>query len=310
MSGACARVVAQAKINLLLRVLAREESGHHQIETVFQRIALGDDVLVRTGAKGRSLDCEGADAGPVEKNLAWRAALAFAERAGWPTGFAVEVRKRLPVGGGLGGGSADAAAVLRALNALAPTPLDRDGLLTLAAMLGADVPYLVTEAPIALAWGRGERMLALPALPERDVELLVPPFGVETGAAFAWFDAERSGACAPAPTLLEPRDLASWASVVMRSRNDLEPAVRARHPALDILLRHAAAERERGVLLAMTGSGSTCFRIVAGPALAAAAEGARYVRSAVAPAAVPVPVGWRVERTRTVSSVVPVEPIE
>src|SRR5207253_289491 len=82
------------------------------------------------------------DTGPTERNLAWRAALAYADATGWPNGFAIEIEKRLPVGGGLGGGSADAGAVLRCLNALAPSPLGVSALLSIAAPLGADVPFL------------------------------------------------------------------------------------------------------------------------------------------------------------------------
>ena len=125
--GATARTVAQAKLNLFLHVLAREASGYHQLETLFCRLELGDDVTVRTDVRGRSLDCTGdvipaGGLGPTERNLAWRAAARFAEQAGWPNDWAIEITKRIPVGGGLGGGSADAGAVLRCLNAVAPTP--------------------------------------------------------------------------------------------------------------------------------------------------------------------------------------------
>ena len=118
-----ARTLAQAKINLFLRVLAREASGYHQLETLFQRLDLGDDVRVRIGVRGRAVDTRGADVGPTEGNLAWRAGVAYADAAGWPDGFAIEIDKRIPVGGGLGGGSADAGAVLRCLDRLNPTPL-------------------------------------------------------------------------------------------------------------------------------------------------------------------------------------------
>src|ERR1700689_1373632 len=102
------RVAAQAKINLALRVLAREASGYHQIETLFCRIALADTVVVRIATQERSLDCRGADLGPIETILASGAPGAYAAARGWPTGFAIEVEKHIPVGGGLGGGSADA----------------------------------------------------------------------------------------------------------------------------------------------------------------------------------------------------------
>ena len=139
-----ASVIAQAKVNLLLKVLAREADGYHQLETLFCRLALGDVVTVHAVPHGRSLDCVGptmppGGLGKVEDNLAWRAAAAFVDAAGWPDGFAIEITKHIPVGGGLGGGSADAGAVLRALNALAPTPLSPARLLHVSAQLGADV---------------------------------------------------------------------------------------------------------------------------------------------------------------------------
>src|SRR5689334_6916409 len=187
--GTTARTVAQAKVNLFLRVLAREASGYHQLETLFCRLDLGDDVTIRTTTAGRSLDCAGAvmppeGLGPTELNLAWRAAVAYHEATGWPNAWAIEIQKSIPVGGGLGGGSADAGAVLRCLNALAPTPIGSRELLALAAPLGADVSFLATDAPLALAWGRGERMLTLPALPPRSVALVRFPFGVATRDAY------------------------------------------------------------------------------------------------------------------------------
>src|SRR5688572_7964745 len=110
-----ARVQAQAKVNLVLRVGARSLDGYHDIATVFQRIDLADEIVVRLGGVSRSIDCTGPQfpsvgLGPPESNLAFRAALAYAERATWIRGFAIEVTKNIPVGGGLGGGSADAGA--------------------------------------------------------------------------------------------------------------------------------------------------------------------------------------------------------
>src|SRR5215510_9881815 len=116
-----ASVVAQAKVNLRLRVLARESSGFHSIETIFLRLDLGDDVRVRVRRAERSIDCSGPampteGLGAAEQNLAYRAAVAYADATGWPSGFAIEITKQIPVGGGMGGGSADAGAVLRVLD--------------------------------------------------------------------------------------------------------------------------------------------------------------------------------------------------
>jgi 4-diphosphocytidyl-2-C-methyl-D-erythritol kinase len=254
-----ARVEAQAKLNLLLRVLDRDASGYHNLATLFQRISLADTVTVRVGGPGRSLDCRGADVGPVGKNLAWRAANAFASAAGWPDGFAIDVEKRIPVGGGLGGGSADAAAVLRALNALAPRPLEPESLALIAFGLGADVPYLLTEHPLALGTGRGERLLALTPLPARDVLLLVPPFGVSSKDAFAWHDALHETDPRPARAPLMLPSPFSWYAAGTFASNDLETAVFARHPEL-AELRDALA-RSGARIARMTGSGSGVFGI-------------------------------------------------
>ena len=266
---ATARAVAQAKVNLFLRVLAREASGYHQLETLFCRLDLGDDVVVRVGVTGRSLDSVGEvipprGLGPVEQNLAWRAAVAYAEATGWPNAWAVEITKRIPVGGGLGGGSADAGAVLRCLNALNPTPLSPGTLVQLAAPLGADVPFLASEAPLALAWGRGERLVALPALPARDVGLVCFPFGVATRDAYTWLD-EAGGANQPRGVMIDVESLRSWDGVATLAHNDFESVVAPRFAAIASALRDlrssAAAERDPSAIALLAGSGATVFII-------------------------------------------------
>jgi 4-diphosphocytidyl-2-C-methyl-D-erythritol kinase len=260
-----ASVEAQAKVNLFLRVLAREEGGYHQIETLFARIELADSVRVLTDTSARELACTGLDAGPPERNLALRAATAFAEAAGWPTGFRIEVEKRIPVGGGLGGGSADAGAVLRALNALAPSPLSPSVLATVAFSLGADVPFLATDAAMALAWGRGERMLALRSLPAREVVLCVPPFGVDTAAAFGWHAEARTearagtGRTGEIPRAMTIDDLDRWDAVTKLATNELAEPVAARHPELLACREALVAAGAR--LALMSGSGSTVFGV-------------------------------------------------
>lgn len=272
--GSVARTVAQAKINLFLRVLAREASGYHQIETLFCRLELGDDVVVRTNVRGRSLDCTGdavpaAGLGPVEDNLAWRAVAAYSAVIGWPNEWAIEIRKRIPVGGGLGGGSADAGAVLRCLNALAPAPLRGDALVTLGATLGADVPFLTLDAPLALAWGRGDRLLVLPPLPLRDVTLVCFPFGVPTRDAYAWLD-DALGDRAPSASAHELPQLGIWAHVAAMAHNDFEEPVAVRHPdiahALASLRAAAALHGDPATFALLTGSGSTVYYVSDAPA--------------------------------------------
>lgn len=264
---ASARVVAQAKVNLFLRILAREASGFHQLETLFCRLALGDEVHVRLTAGSRSLDCAGiamppGGLGPVERNLAWRAALAFLETTGWGTGFAIEVDKRIPVGGGLGGGSADAGGVLRALNALAPEPLSAHELLRLAVRLGADVPFLTQDrTPLALAWGRGDRLLFLPPLPARPCLLFVFGAGVATADAYRWL-AESPGS-PPAAVGHEPERFARWSDVELMAYNEFERVVLPRRSDIRQVVEGLRTAEVRSVLptALMSGSGATVFAL-------------------------------------------------
>lgn len=276
--AAAVRLQAPAKLNLLLRILAREASGYHGIESLFVKLALHDVVTVRTDVADRSLLVHGPTVpsgglGPPEANLAWRAAAAFAEATGWPHGFAIELEKHIPVGGGLGGGSADAAAVLRGLNAIAPTPLAPAALLTLAGTLGADVPFLTSDALLAWTWGRGDRLLPLPALPPMAVTLVAFPDGVHTGAAYAAFsalhaDATRSAATgAPHPGALAypPDAFADWASIATLATNDFERVVPSLHGGvaewLPVVRSAAEVLRATGTpaVGGLSGSGATCF---------------------------------------------------
>ncbi len=291
-----ARLMAQAKVNLALRILAREESGYHQIETVFQRLALADAVTVRE-SETRSLDVRWTDPsravelGPVEQNLAWRAADTYAAVAGGPRGFAIEIEKAIPVGGGLGGGSADAAAVLRALDALATRPLGHDALIDIAARLGADVAFLASPSELALAWGRGDCMLDLPPLPEAPVLLVVPNFGVNTGQAYRALAEARAAAAAPvAARRRSLRALGTWSEIAADAVNDFEPIVFERHPQLATVRAQLAALPE-SVFAMMSGSGSTLFAVQSRPA--------------EKPGLLTLPAGWTFAMTRTA----PLQPV-
>ena len=261
-----ARVAAQAKVNLRLRILAREASGYHQLETLFLRIALADDLLVRATDGARSLDIDGdvdpRRLGAPERNLAWRAAAAYAEETGWPAGFAIDLQKRIPVGGGLGGGSADAAAVLRALDAMAAAPLGEAALMAIAERLGADVPFLTSGYAYALAWGRGERLLGLSAPPEREMLLVLPSFAVNTAEAYGWLSTRGDGEHwrSADSGVLDPNALSEWPAIARLASNDFEPIVASRHPSVDVAL---ARLREHGCAPAMmSGSGSSLFGVL------------------------------------------------
>jgi 4-diphosphocytidyl-2-C-methyl-D-erythritol kinase len=258
-----ARVLAQAKVNLILHVLAREASGYHSIETLFLRLDLSDEVRVRV-TDGRSLDCVGAalpaaGLGPVEKNLGFRAAAAYADAVGWPTGFAIEIEKRIPVGAGLGGGSADAGAVLRALDAMSPNPLG-PRLIELATGLGADVPLMSIESPMALGWGRGERLFPLRALQPKPVAIVVPPFPVSTADAYAWVSADRGG-YSPAAHVISPGSVATWEEIVAVASNDFEAPVARRHPEIAEIVD--TLDSMDAMVSMLSGSGSTVIGVFA-----------------------------------------------
>jgi len=300
-----ARVAAQAKINLLLRVLAREDSGYHSIETVFLRLDLADDVVVRVGddIRGRTLDVRGdalPDGGLGESttNLAYRAACAYAEATGWPDGFAIELTKNIPTGAGLGGGSADAGAVLRALDALSPSPLGRQ-LPDLAPALGADVAFMTIDSPMALAWGRGERLYPLPALARRPVVILVPSFAVSTKDAYGWLAHDR-GTYEARGGLLQPTELDTWEGIAAIAVNEFEPVVGRRHPSIPA---YVDALRDAGALPAMmSGSGSAVFGVFADPQSALSGiMAATRARSEESARGVVVWTAQRVERVETSS---------
>ena len=298
-------VEAQAKVNLRLRILARETTGYHQLETLLLRLALSDTVRVRRTTAVRSLDAVGdgdiSALGPPDRNLAWRAAEAYFAASGMDGGFAIEITKRIPVGGGLGGGSADAGAVLRALDAMADTPLGSPSLLDIAAPLGADVPFLASEHAYALAWGRGARMLALTPPPSRATLLIVPAFGVDTTAAYGWLADSRSGPDAAGDigaVALDLEALTDWDRLALLTENDFERVVATRYPEI---AEHVAALRNFDCVVAMlSGSGSTVFGVARADALEFAAT-----------ARAPMPAGEaRYIETRTARRVEPVSVIE
>jgi 4-diphosphocytidyl-2-C-methyl-D-erythritol kinase len=264
MSPVAGKTLAQAKINLFLRVLGKGVDGYHAIETLFLRLDVGDDVTVRVTDLGRAVDCEGLTGVPAEKNLAYRAAETYAAATGWPRGFSIEISKRIPAGAGMGGGSADAGAVLRILNRLAPEAIDDARLLDVARAVGSDVPFLSSGAVMALAWGRGERMLALSPLTKKPVIVAVPEFGVSTADAYARLD--RGGAMPTGASYIPLSDLTSWAAVAAGAQNDFEAVVGAEHPEI---LRLISTFKLAGAQISrMTGTGSAVFAVFDNPPLA------------------------------------------
>ncbi len=242
---------AHAKINLQLRILSRRPDGYHELDTTFQALEL-HDVLEARAADATSLTVEGpVDAGPLDDNLVLRAARAFGEATDPAPRAAFRLSKRIPASAGLGGGSSDAAAALRALNRLAGDPLDRGALLALGARLGSDVPFFLVGSSRARASGRGEQLTALPAEPSRPVVVVDPGFRIATRDAFAWWDAEKAQPGQP-------------------TGNDFEPVVFARHP---VLARLRDALLAAGATTAMlSGSGSCVWGLYENEARVGSAE--------------------------------------
>ncbi len=248
-----------AKVNLFLRVLARESDGYHGIETLFCRIALADTLSISRTANGIALTVEGADVGPTEQNLAWRAADAVLAATGRKCGVQLHLTKRIPAGGGLGGGSSDAAAALLAVNQLAGNAIPRAELLNIATRLGADVPFFMLEASCALAWGHGQRMLQLPPLASMPMLLLLPGVPVPTADAYGWVDEARQSAGPRGSVALDLDVLQSWSDIARLAGNDFESAVFGRLPPIRAGFEALAGTHP--MLCRMSGSGSTLFAV-------------------------------------------------
>jgi 4-diphosphocytidyl-2-C-methyl-D-erythritol kinase len=294
------RVLAPAKLNLGLRIVGRRADGLHELESVFVPLDLADELEVGVDPAGSaSVELEVAGAGgevPADaRNLAARAARAFLEAAGVRARVRIALRKRVPAAAGLGGGSSDAAAVLRALSARFPGTVGPAELAALALALGADVPFFLDARP-ALVSGVGERRAELPGrLPALAVLLGNPGTPLATASVFAAY------AAAGRPHSPPGRLLDAWRAALAGGpeglperldgllANDLEPAAEALCPGLAPV---RAALRAAGALaVGLSGSGATLYGIFA---TAARAE------SALPRARVPAP-GW-VRLARTLES--------
>ena len=251
------RIAAHAKVNLFLRILAREAAssgGYHQIETAFALLELADELVVTRTAGAVTLTVHGPDLGPMEENLVVRAARAVLEATGGKFGVALELTKRIPERAGLGGGSSDAAAALHAVNALAGGAVPRVELLHLGGRLGADVAFFASGASAALAWGRGERLFRLLPPPAAPALVAVPPVAVATPDAYRWWDEVHTEPAARGPVVLETDAFLGWGSIGRLGGNDFEIPVFGRQPPLRALFERLAATHPYWVRLCGSGS--------------------------------------------------------
>lgn len=252
---------AFAKINLTLDVLGKREDGYHDLKTVMQTVSLRDDIEIDVGTgKPWTLLCDKEDVPCDERNLAWKAAKLYEEAMHKDLGgIEIRITKRIPRQAGLGGGSADAAAVLRALNDHYGNPLSIMALAELGAQIGSDVPFCVVGG-CAMCEGRGERMRRLPNMPDCVIVVCKPEFGVSTPELYAKIDGtaipKRPDNNAMESALLS----GELPKVTEQIFNVFDPVVTEEHLELNyiksIMHSYGALNQQ------MTGSGSAVFAVM------------------------------------------------
>lgn len=244
---------APAKINLGLQVLRRREDGYHDIRSVMVPIAWYDRVRVEAAPEG-SLSCSDDSVPAGTDNLCWRAVEALADRVGRKPRVAVHLEKNVPVGAGLGGGSSDAAAVLRALTDLWDLEVGDEELRRVGARLGSDVPFFVNPRPV-LAEGRGERLTPV----EEGLQfayhwvVVVPGQRVATAEAYRWVAPDAEDRPNPAEVLASTEP-SRWAHKLV---NDFEDPVARRVPAVGRI--RARLRRAGAAYVSLSGSGSAVY---------------------------------------------------
>ena len=252
---------AYAKINLTLDVLGKRPDGYHDIKSVMQTISLRDDIQIDldTG-KPWSIVCDKDDVPTDESNLCWKAAKLFFDTVKKdPNGLTITITKRIPMEAGLGGGSADAAAVLRALNRHYNAPLSLPALAELGAGVGSDVPFCVL-CGTAVVEGRGEQIRKLPDMPECIFVVCKPAFSVSTPELYAAID-EKAIANHPDTAAMESAILAGDLDAIAHTVNNVfDPIVTETHPEINYI--KSIMNTYGGVGWQMTGTGSAVYGIV------------------------------------------------
>ena len=248
-----------AKINLGIEIVGRRPDGYHDIRTLFQTITLHDTIDIELAPRG-VLELVGDDPAVAwdGTNLVWRAARLLLDETRADAGARIAVRKRVPAGRGLGGGSSNAAATLLALDGLWGLGLGPGGLAPLAGRLGADVPFFL-QGGLCLGEGIGDRLTPLPDLDPLACLLVFPPFPVATASIYAGLDPSLTspGKVSKIERFLESRDFGPL-------ENDLERVVFRAHPELE---RWKSFFREAGALVAqVSGSGSAVYGLFPDPA--------------------------------------------
>lgn len=254
------KILAPAKVNLFLRVVGVREAGYHLVDSLMVPVDLYDEVEI-TRPKWRSesltVTCDHPRVPEGRRNIAYRAASLLLRERGFRGPVRIHIRKRIPVGAGLGGGSSDAAATLLGLNRLFRLGCGRGYLLSLAARLGADVPFFIFSRP-ARARGIGEELTPVTALPKLWIVMLYPGFSISTRWAYQKFPMTLTK---PIETTSIKRSLKDPKTLARLLTNDLERVAIRRYPRIAFLKERLIQEGAVGAL--MSGSGSSVFGIFA-----------------------------------------------
>jgi len=249
------RIFAPAKVNLLLEVVRRREDGYHDIRSVMCAVGLCDALEVSISSlKGINLEITGSDLSPGPSNLAYKSASAFMTHFNMPNGISIKLNKKIPIAGGLGGGSSNAAAVLRAMAILTKVS-DENELLSIASKLGADVPFFLF-GPSAIAQGIGDRLTPFFVKPGIPILIANPRISISTKDVYLGLDMALTTGFNGA-TL--PRFLGSAEDVASILRNDLETFVLRRYPQVANLKENL--KKAGAINSLMSGSGASVFGI-------------------------------------------------
>jgi len=251
------RLRSPAKINLYLQPLRKRPDGYHEIETIMQTINFCDEVEIELTGSAIELICDHPDVPAGPGNLAWQAAEVFLKESGLPPGVRVRIMKRIPVGGGLGGGSSNAAVTLLGLNELSGRPLEHGKLLALAAPLGSDVPFFLYGGT-ALCTGRGEQVEPLPPAPEFWVVLVIPTVNLSAEEIYSQVNLDLTNL----PSMCKMLNSVNRHDVqaLFRSlHNGLTRAVFSKCPSLERLWKEVV--REGLPRAQVSGSGSTLYGV-------------------------------------------------
>ncbi len=258
-----------AKINLGLHISGKRQDGFHELETLFQMVDLFDEVEVESTPGDIRVFCDHPEIPDGPENLAYRSAKILKDHCpGDYSGVTIKIKKRIPAGGGLGGGSGNAAGVLLALNLLWNLKLSRTQLMDFASQLGSDIPFFLFGA-CALGRGRGERLSHLQPSKKFNVILINPRFPISTPWVYSQLNLKLTKGENNISILQKFFSQSDISNVGAHLTNDLEPVVIKRFPEIQHIKNRLSALGSRGSLL--SGSGSTVFGIFDDPQMAEAA---------------------------------------